>query len=147
MDKGWSAGKRILVATAIAGTLDILAAVLLTLAYGRAVPGMLRYVASGPFPDAVRWGDAGAALGLGVHYALMAVMAAAFILAADRFPRFKQQPVVWGLIYGIDTYIAMNLIVVPLRFGTWPSATGVATQLFCHLLLVGLPIAFVARRG
>ena len=147
MEKGWSVGKRILVATAIAGTLDILAAVALTLAYGRAVPGMLRYVASGPFPTAMHWGNAGAALGLGVHYALMAVMAAVYVLGADRFPRLKQQPVIWGVLYGIDTYIVMNLIVVPLRFGTWPSVTGVITQLFCHIVLVGLPIALVARKG
>ena len=34
-EAGWSRGKRIAVATAIAGTLDITAAVILTLIYGR----------------------------------------------------------------------------------------------------------------
>ena len=42
----------------------------------------------------------------------------------------------------------MNLIVVPLR---WPAAfppspLSVATQLFCHIVLVGIPIALIARR-
>lgn len=64
-------------ATAIAGTLDILAAIGLTLFYGRtSVGGTLRGVASGPLPDAPHWGAAGAAAGLIVHFALMAIMAA-----------------------------------------------------------------------
>lgn len=143
----WSTAKRIVVATLIAGTLDILAAIGLTLLYGRKVDAMLRYVASGPFPSAREWGASGAWLGLAVHFVLMAIMAAAFVLAADRMPRLKAQPVFWGIAYGLATYIAMNLVTVPLRFGTFPtSAIGVATQLFCHIALVGIPIALVARR-
>jgi len=144
----WSTGRRIVIATAIAGTLDILAAIGLTLYFGRSVPGMLRYVASGPFPSAKEWGDGGAALGLAVHFALMAVMAGAFVLAADRKPALKQQPLLWGVIYGLITYVVMNLIVVPLRFHTPlpPSTLSIATQLFCHIVLVGIPIALVARK-
>src|SRR4051812_8129577 len=115
---GWSTGKRIAVATAIAGTLDILAATLLTLWRGKDVLGMLRGVASGPIPGATGMGDAGAALGLVTHYTLMAIMAAVFVLAADRMPRLKRRPLLWGLLYGLATYVVMNLVVVPLRFGT-----------------------------
>ena len=146
---GWSAGKRIAMATAIAGTLDILAAAGLTLYFGRTIAGMLRYVATGPFPAAKDWGSAGALLGLAVHFALMAVMAAAFVLAADRNPALKRQPWLSGLLYGLATYVVMNLIVVPLRFHTPlpPSTTSIVTQLFCHIVLVGIPIAMVARKG
>ena len=70
-------------ATLIAGTLDILYAALLSLANGRSPAGMLRFVASGPFPAATEWGAAGSLLGLAVHFALMAIMAAAFVYAAD----------------------------------------------------------------
>jgi hypothetical protein len=37
---------------------------------------------------------------------------------------------------------------VPLRFaGAFPpSPRGLATQLFCHIVLVGIPIAWIARR-
>lgn len=48
----WTTGRRILVGTLVSGTLDILAAIGLTLWFGRLVPNMLRYVASGPFPGA-----------------------------------------------------------------------------------------------
>ena len=145
---GWGTGRRIVVATAIAGTLDILAATILTLAYGRTPDAMLRTVASGPFPGATGWGAGGAALGLAVHFAIMAVMAAVFVLAADRLSWLKRQPVLAGVAYGLATYIVMNLIVVPLRWpAAWPpTPVSIATQLFCHIMLVGLPIALIARR-
>ena len=56
--------KPIAIATAICRTLDIIAAIVMTLIYGRQVDGMLIYVASGPFPPATGWGGSGAALGL-----------------------------------------------------------------------------------
>jgi len=138
----------ILVATAAAGTLDILAAAGLTLINGRQPADMLRTVASGPFPAATEWGAGGAALGLAVHFALMAVMAALFVVAAERLPSLRQKPLRWGVAYGLGTYVVMNLIVVPLR---WPAAfppspRSVATQLFCHIVLVGIPIALIAAR-
>lgn len=144
--QNWSTAKRIAVATLVAGTLDILAAIGMTLAFGRQVDAMLRYVASGPFPGAPQWGVGGAALGLAVHFGLMAIMATIFVLAANRIPRLKAQPIYWGVAYGLVTYVAMNLIVVPLRFGTTPSALAIASQLLFHVLLVGIPIALVARR-
>lgn len=144
----WTTGRRILAGTLVSGTLDILAAIGLTLWFGRLVPNMLRYVASGPFPGAKEMGDAGAVLGLAVHYALMAIMVAFYVLAADRQPALKANPVLWGVIYGLVTYVVMNLIVVPLRFHTPlpPSTLSIATQLFCHIVLVGLPVAFIARK-
>ena len=136
------------VATLIAGTLDILAATILTLIYGREPANMLRYVASGPFQAATHWGAAGAALGLVTHYALMTIMAAVFVVAARGRPALRDRPLLWGFLYGLATYVVMNLIVVPLRFsGAFPPRPiSVATQLFCHIVLVGVPIALVASR-
>lgn len=136
------------VGTAVAGTLDILFAMGLTAFLGRQVPDMLRYVASGPVPDAVTMGSAGAGLGLVVHFALMAVMAAVFMAAARREPRLLNQPLLAGLLYGLVTYFVMNWLVVPLRFGSPlpPRTLSVTTQLFAHIVLVGIPLALVARR-
>lgn len=138
--------RKIAAATLVAGTLDILAAIALTLWFGRQVPGMLRYVASGPFPAANEWGASGAALGLAVHFVLIAVMASAFVLATARFDHLRRHWLLWGVLYGLATWVVMNLIVVPLRFGTMPSAQSIATQLFCHIVLVGIPVAWIARR-
>jgi uncharacterized membrane protein YagU involved in acid resistance len=139
----------IVLATLVAGTLDILAAILLSLIFGRGPAAMLRQVASGPFPDATDWGAAGSALGLAVHFAIMAVMAAIFMLAARRRSGLLARPLLWGTLYGLATYLVMNLIVVPLRWpGAFPPSTrSIVTQLFCHIVLVGLPIALIAARS
>src|SRR4051812_14917299 len=138
----------ILAATLVAGTLDILAAVCLSLIFGRGPMTMLRFVASGPFPEATEWGEPGSVLGLAVHFTLMAIMVTAYMIAADLRPALREKPLQWGVIYGLITYVVMNLIVVPLRFPAAfpPSPRGVATQLFCHIVLVGIPIAFIAAR-
>jgi hypothetical protein len=140
--------KPILVGTFVCGTLDILFAVILTLLRGKDPAAMLRFVASGPFPQATDWGTGGSALGLLVHFTLMAILVAAFVLAARRIPALTDSPLLWGLLFGLATYVVMNLIVVPLRFpAAWPPKTlSVATQLFAHIVLVGLPTAFITRR-
>lgn len=138
----------IVLATAASGTLDILFAVILTLLRGRAPADMLRFVATGPFPSATEWGPAGAVLGLIVHFTLMAIMASVFVLAARRFPDLLQSPLKWGVIYGLITYVAMNWIVVPLRFDAPlpPKPLSIATQLFAHVVLVGIPFALITAR-
>ena len=140
--------KPLATATLVCGSLDILFATMLTLLRSKEPAAMLRFVASGPFPAATEWGAAGSLLGLAVHYTLMAIMVAIFILAARRVPALTDSPLLWGLIYGLVTYVAMNLIVVPLRFpAAWPpKALSIGTQLFAHIVLVGIPTALIARR-
>ncbi len=138
----------ILIGTLIAGTLDILAAVILSSIYGAGPLPMLRYVASGPFPAAKEWGTAGSILGLAVHFALMAIMVTIFVLAATRLRQLWEKPLLWGLVYGLATYVVMNWIVVPVRFQASlpPSTRAIVTQLFCHIVLVGIPVALVTAK-
>ncbi|HEX4800896.1 MAG TPA: hypothetical protein VFU91_06920 [Sphingomicrobium sp.] len=140
--------KPIAIATAISGTLDIAFAMILTLAFGRQIPNMLRYVASGPFPAATDIGMAGAVLGLLVHFALMAIMATALMLLLRWKPERLETPIRTGIAYGVLTYFVMNWAIVPLRFHTAlpPKALSVVTQLFAHIVLVGIPMAFIAAR-
>jgi len=140
--------KPIAIATAVAGTLDILFAMILTVLFGREIGNMLRYVGSGPFPAAMDMGTGGAILGLLVHFGLMAIMATVLILFVRQRPRLLDRPVILGVVYGIITYAVMNLIVVPLRFDAPlpPSALSIATQLFAHIVLVGIPMALIAAR-
>jgi hypothetical protein len=135
-------------ATAISGTLDILFAMILTLLFGRQIGNMLRFVGSGPFPAATGMGTGGAILGLIVHFALMAVMATVLVLIVRARPQLADTPLRTGLAYGLITYFVMNWLVVPLRFGTPlpPKALSVATQLFAHIVLVGLPMSYIAAR-
>ena len=140
--------KPIALATLICGTLDILLAMILTVAFGRQIPNMLRYVASGPFPAATGMGAAGAILGLLVHFILMAIMVAALLLLVRRWPRLLDTPWRTALFFGLVTYFIMNWAVVPLRFDTPlpPRPLSIATQLFAHIVLVGLPATLIARR-
>lgn len=140
--------KPIAIATAICGTLDILFAMILTIAFGREIPDMLRSVASGPFPAATGMGTAGAILGLVVHFALMAVMATALVLLVRWKPERLETPLRTGIAYGVVTYFIMNWAVVPLRFGTPlpPKALSIVTQGFAHIVLVGIPMAYMAAR-
>ena len=140
--------RTIAIATLVAGTLDILFAMILTLLYGREIPNMLRFVGSGPFPAATDMGAAGAAIGLLTHFTLMSIMAAAFVLAARQLPALARMPIQLGALYGLATYAVMNWIVVPLRFDA-PLPTkpvSIATQLFAHIVLVGIPIALIVAR-
>lgn len=140
--------KPIVLATVLCGTLDILLAIILTLSRGKDVGNMLRFVGSGPFPSATEMGSAGAILGLAVHFILMAIMVAVFVLAARSMPRLLDRPMVSGLIYGLITYVVLDLIVVPLRFHAplLPPTLSIVTQLFAHIVLVGWPTALIARR-
>jgi hypothetical protein len=140
--------KPIAIATLISGTLDILLAIGLSLSRGGDPANMLRFVGSGPFPQATEMGAAGSLLGLIVHFSLMAIMAGAFMIVARAKPELLRKPVLTGLGYGLITYVILDLLIVPLRFPAAfpPKPMAIATQLFADLVLVGLVFAFVARR-
>jgi len=140
--------KTIALSTLVSGTLDILFAMILTVAFGRHIPDMLRFVASGPFPSATDMGTNGAILGLVVHFALMAIMAAIFVAVVRARPALLDTPWRTALAWGVITYFAMNWLVVPLRFHSPlpPKTLSIVTQAFAHLVLVAIPMTFIARR-
>jgi hypothetical protein len=140
----------IVVATFLAGTLDILSAFVFAGMAGMNPAGVLIYVASGPFGEGVRGGGPlWAAIGLAVHFAIMACMVTAYMIVAPRIPALLRHPILAGLAYGVLLWLIMSWIVKPLR---WPDAPlphtlwGIGNALFSHCILVGLPIALVARR-
>lgn len=140
----------IAIATLLAGTLDIFSAFVFAGMAGMSPSGVLTYVASGPFGDGVRQGGpAWAAAGLAVHFAIMACMAAAYVLAASRLPVLVRHPIPAGLAYGLLLWLIMYWVVKPLRWPEAPlphTAWGIGNALFSHCILVGLPIALIAAR-
>ena len=139
-------GRTIALATLVAGTLDILSAFV----WSGAVVGVLRTVASGPLGDAIARGPAGAPLGLLVHFAIMAVMVAVYVLAAGRIPALNRYWWIAGSLYGVVLWIVMYWIVMPLRWESYttPSeALPILKQLISHCLLTGPPIAWIAARS
>ncbi|MEO5773069.1 MAG: hypothetical protein ABIQ32_02990 [Sphingomicrobium sp.] len=141
--------RAIALATFVAGTLDISMAAVDTSVKGGKAGGMLRSVASGPFPGAGDWGAPGAATGLAVHFAIMAAMAALFVLAYKHIAAIRRHPLIAGAIYGLGLWLFMYGLVLPVRFGApFPSTNPaeLAKQLFAHVVLVGMTIAFITDR-
>jgi hypothetical protein len=134
-------------ATILAGTLDIIFAFVNA---DRTPAEVLRSVASGPFGSGMHDGGWTASLiGLAVHFGIMSVMAAVFVLAARRWPQVLRRPLVSGILYGLLLYVVMYWVVLPLRWPeVFPISDGVeiAKGLFAHVVLVGVPIALVAAR-
>ena len=129
----------IAIATAISGTLDILFAMILTFAFGREIPNMLRVVASGPFPGATGMGTAGAILGLVVHYVLMAIMATGLVLLVRWRPGLVQTPLRTGLASSFRC--ASICPFHPMRFRSQPSCSHMSCSSAFRWLL-SLPAIF-----
>lgn len=141
-------GSTIALATAVAGTLDILSACCYALLAGGTPVRMLRGVAGAILGEGKNSAIA-PLVGLALHFSIMAVMVTVFVLAARRLPVLVARPVASGIGYGLLTWAVMNLIVLPLR---WPSlfpkftALALSEQLFSHIVLVGMPIALIVSR-
>lgn len=132
----------------LAGALDIAAAILTN----PQVPPrtVLQSVAGGLLgPAAWRGGWPTAWLGLAAHFAIMLVIAVTFVAAAAAFPALRRLWFPVGLAFGVSVWLAMTFVVVPLSASplTPPAdLTSALKPILIHMLCVGLPIAWVARR-
>ena len=139
------------------GILDLIAAFVLGAMAGVGPGRVLQSIASAVLGAASYDGGLGTmALGLALHFFVAFGAATAFCLAAWVMPALLRRPWPAGLACGIGVYLVMNVGVLPLcswfrhlMYGTpavfAPRVT--ATGVFVHLVCVGLPIAFAARRA
>jgi hypothetical protein len=90
-------------------------------------------------------------LGIVLHFVVATCIATVFYLATLVLPVLIRHPVVSGLIYGVIAYFGMKYIVVPLsaigQRGALPRLPILLTEVIGHAVLVGLPIALLARRS
>ncbi len=88
-------------------------------------------------------------LGLLLHFFVAACIAAVYYAASLKLPVLIQHAVVCGLIYGLLAYLGMNYVIIPLSaIGARPFSFRVFLPAFIgHALLVGLPVALLARRS
>ena len=90
-------------------------------------------------------------LGIVLHFVVATCIATVYYLATLVLPVLIRQPVVSGLIYGVVAYFGMKYIVLPLsaigQRGTLPRLPILLTELVGHAVLVGLPVALLARRS
>jgi len=128
----------------VAGTLDLLQACIL---FGWAIP---LAIAGGLLGTAAFSGGAGTyALGVLLHF-FIACSAAGIYYGASRRLRFLvEHPLVCGLFFGGAVQEVMNLVVLPLSalhsrgpYRLHDLILGLAV----HMVVIGLPISFAARR-
>jgi uncharacterized membrane protein YagU involved in acid resistance len=133
------------------GVLDSLDAMLFFGLWYHITPGRIwQSVASGVLgrERAVQGGMKTVLLGLFLHFMVATCIAAVFSLGTLVAPALLRHPVIWGLLFGVASYFVMTHVVVPLSAvpprgpAPWPSFLN---GVIGHALLVGLPIALVAR--
>lgn len=140
----------VLGATLLAGTLDLFSAMAYAMAAGRNPLAVPVGIASAIWPGALKAGAPALAVGVLLHFAIMLAMVVVFVAAARRLPWLTARPVVSGALYGVVLWAVMNLIVLPLR---WPAlfphfaAVPFAEQMFSHVALVGIPLAWMTRKS
>ena len=137
----------------VAGTLDLAyATTFWGLQLGYTPLQILQSVATGWLGrDAYAGGWPAALLGAASHYAIAVAMATAFYLAARRLRMLALRPMAYGALYGLVLYAVMTYVVVPLSNAgngqlpawRWENLSHIAG----HVLLVGIPCAFGARRA
>lgn len=143
--------KTILKATLICGTLDIAYAIIMAMVNGGSAESVLLSVAAGPFGSEIKsWGWIGAAVGLLVHFCIMWVMVAVFVLLLTSIPRLRSiNKWLLGVVYGCGLYVVMYWIVLSLR---WPSVfpqtdvVQIIKALIPHIFLVGIPLALITLK-
>jgi hypothetical protein len=145
-----SAAKAILIGGSIAGTCDILYAIIYSwLARGTAPVRILQSVASGLLgKPAFDGGWPVASLGLFLHFFIALAAAAIFYFVARKIPALVRHAVLSGVLYGFLIFWFMRLVVLPLsafpfpvRFPLGPSLL----EMLFHMFTVGLPIALAVR--
>ena len=132
----------------MAGILDITSAFILFGLKGATPVRILQSIASGLLgPASFNGGAATAILGGILHFVIAFGAASTFYLASRRLRLLTQRPVISGLVFGVVVYAFMRLIVVPLSLvkARQPPLSEIVAQLFVHMLLIGLPIAFIVR--
>ena len=138
---------RIVAAGLAGGAVDFAYASVMGEIKGRGIVKVWQGVASGWIGKAA--GDGGlasAALGVVTHFGIAICMAAAYALAALRYPVLYRRWPVFATLYGVLLYVFMYRVVLALRFGGgawrgWPSVLDV-----CAHVGVALAAAFVLSR-
>ncbi len=143
--------KTITVAGLVAGTLDILAAILVYSVIQQATTPtlILQFIASGIFGKAAFAGGWTMAFyGLIFHFFIALSFATAYFLAFPYFSFFKTRKMLAGLVYGLFVWMIMNMTVLPLVFQRMPAFQweGAITGIVILMLCVGLPVSFITHK-
>lgn len=150
---GDGGAKAVLIVTAIAGTLDIVAAHLhVWAASGKPPVTLLKRIAGGALgrERAMEGGAGTMALGLGFHYFIAFAFTLLFFLLYPRLSLLRRNVLAVGCGYALFVWSVMNFIVLRLSALPWamPNFANKHTYIGIGILVVaiGIPIATGASR-
>ncbi|MGH8496781.1 MAG: DUF1440 domain-containing protein [Gammaproteobacteria bacterium] len=136
----------------VAGVMDIAAAfVVYGLLYGISPVRILQSISSGLLGlPAYDGGPVTVVLGGLLHFSIMLVICAVYVLASRRLAFLTNRAVVSGVLYGIAVYLVMSFVVLPLSAYPHPVVHPISNHLISvaiQIVCVGLPIALVVSRS
>ncbi len=136
--------KTILLTGLIAGTLDILCAIIF-LADGNAA-GTFRFIARGALGDAAyQGGFEMIILGAVFHYTIATSFTTGYFFVSPLIPVLKKYRIIAGLFYGLFVWAFMRYITLPLTYNH-PRPFAFENdwkQMLILMLAIGLPISII----
>ncbi len=140
----------ILCAGLFVGTLDIIAALSkFYITTGKNPLYVFRYIASGIMGNAAFSGGSGTVLlGLVLHYTIALSFTLVFCFLYRHIKFCARHRVLSGILYGVFIWAVMAFLVVPLsQTPKGPfNAINAAKEALILILMIGLPLAFLAGR-
>jgi hypothetical protein len=135
----------------IVGVLDFFDATIFFGLRGSSTMSIFQFVASGLLGrSAFSGGYKTFLLGVLIHFINAFIIATIYYIASCGLPTLIRHPFIWGPLYGIVVHFVMTFVVTPLSAApprkTYPIAV-MLNGVIGHALLVGLPIALLARRS
>lgn len=147
-----SKSETIFISGIVAGTLDIIAAILIyaVILQKTTATKILQSIASGFFKkEAYTGGSQMALYGFLFHYFIALIFAYIYFTIYPYISFLKKNTILSGFLYGIFVWIIMNIIVLPATFPVlpekhfdFPLLLSIIILIFC----VGFPIAFITRK-
>ncbi|MBL7852105.1 MAG: hypothetical protein JNN04_14480 [Cyclobacteriaceae bacterium] len=134
----------------VVATLDILAAIVQTLAGGGNLSRLGQYIASGVFGrSAFEGGVTYALMGYVFHYGIAFGWTALFYVVYPRVNLLHRNWVITGVGYGMFVWFMMNRVILPLSNVPQGPFDLARATLACTILIVaiGLPLAWMSSRG
>ena len=135
----------------VAGTLDILYALIVSALRGVAPVRLFQFIAAGLLGrDAARAGGLPTAfLGAFLHYFIAFSIVVVFYLASRKIAFLTDHPWISGAVYGVLAYLFMNVVVLPLSALDSPinltPSWGLLGGVLIHIFGIGIPSALFAR--
>ena len=148
-DTLFSAGpwRTIILTGLLAGTLDAIAAIVVSQASPAAV---FKFIASGAFGagKAFSGGDIMIVWGVLFHYVIALSWTVLFFFMYPALPWIRKNKYITGLLYGIFVWIIMNRVVIPLsEIPQKPfNLKGALTGMSVLMVAIGLPISILTHR-